>query len=214
MQMPGWMPEPGSPLDRIATFLMANLVWGMLAVLIVPLPAATAGLFATFAPWVRSRDTEFFSVFFGTMRRQWLKSSLIGVADLVIFLILYINFQAMNLMNQDDLFVWVLRSLNVFVAVTVLMTNLYIWPLLVLFDLPLKRLFGVSARLALAHPLWSLILLIVVVAIAFVGLILPVFLTVLVVFSAIALVVNWGAWRIIRKYATPEELAELNQPGS
>ncbi len=213
MQMPGWMPEPGSPLDRIATFLMANLVWGLLAVLIVPLPAATAGLFATFAPWVRSKETEFFSVFFGTMRRQWLKSTVLGVADLVVFLILYVNFRALNMMNQEDLFVWVLRSLNIFVVVTALMTNLYLWPLLVLFDLPLKRLLTVAPRLALAHPLWSLLMVVIVVALVVIGLILPLFVTVLLLFSTLALVVNWGAWRIIRKYATPEELAELNRPG-
>jgi uncharacterized membrane protein YesL len=212
MNMPSLIPEPGSPIDRIATFLMANLMWVAFAAIIITLPAATAGLFATLAPWIRGKDTELFSRFFGTMRRQWLKSTVIAVIDVVIGVIVVFNFRAFALMGPDNLLVLIMSSVNLFVVMTVLMANLYIWPLLVLFDLPLRRLLNVSLRLVLGHPFWSFLVSGIVLLLVGVGLILPPVVTVLFLFSAIALVVNWGSWRIIQKYASPEELAELNSP--
>lgn len=205
-----FMPEPGSLLDRIATSIMANLIWLGLAVLVIPLPAATAGLFAVLAPWVRGRDTEFFATFFGAMRRYWLKSSLIFLADAILGVVLVVNFQALNLMNLDSALLWTLRSVNIFVTVTVLMLNIYIWPLLVLFDLPLRRLINVSWRMALAHALWSFLILVIASIPLLLGIVIPIAFIVLALFSLVVLIISWGAWRIIRQYATPEELAALD----
>lgn len=215
MQMPNWMPEPGSPIDRIATFVMANLIWFVLALMIVPLPAATAGLFATLAPWVRGKDTELFGTFFGTMRQHWLKSTVIGVIDVVIAVIVYMNFQAISLMAlENSTLSMIFTSVTLFIALSAILINLYIWPLLVLFDLPYRRLFYVAASLALAHPFWSLLIVAMVLLLLSLVLFLPTIIIVFGLFSAIALVINWGTWRIIRKYATSEELAELNQPSN
>ena len=212
MQMPNWMPEPGSPLDRAATFVMANLVFIACSMLVITLPAALAALFAVMAPWVRGRDVEFFSTFFSAMRRHWLKSMIIGVGDAVIAVILYVNLNALNLMGIDNPLTLVIGSVNFLVGLTVLLTNLYIWPLLVLFDLPLRRLLTISARMAIGHLFWSALILAVAVVLLGISLFIPPFISILTVFSAIALLVNWGTWRIIRRYATPEEIAELDYP--
>jgi uncharacterized membrane protein YesL len=207
-----FLPEPGSPLDRLATFLMANLLWLGLSVLIVPMPLATVGLFATLAPWVRGRDVELFGTFFGTIRRQWLKSMVIGLADAILAALLIVNFRALDMMDINAVMLWFVRSVNIFIGVTLVLMNLYIWPLLVLFDLPLRRLFDLSWRLAFAHPFWSFLIMVAASVPLLLGLVVPPVFMVLVIFSTIALIVNWGAWRIIRKYATPEELADLDKP--
>ena len=205
------MPEPGSPVDRIVTFLAANLLWFMLSALIVPLPAATAGLIATFAPWIRGKDTELFSAFFGTMRRQWLKSTVIVLLDAAVGSLIYVNFTALNMMSLDPLFATFLRGLNILIVYIVLTGNIYLWTLLVLFDLPLRRLFNVSFRLALGHPFSSLLTLILTLIPLLILVIIPNVIVLLVIFSASALAINWGGWRIIKKYASPEELADLEQ---
>jgi uncharacterized membrane protein YesL len=211
--MSSWMPEPGSPLDRVATFLMANLLWVLCAVFILPLPAATAGLFAALAPWVRGKDSEFFAAFFGAIRRFWLKSTIIVVVDVVLGGVILANFQALRLMGLDELVLIFASSANLLIFLTLLMINVDMWPLLVLFDLRLRRLLDVSLRMVLAHPIWSLLALMLALLPLAVALFLPAILSLLFVFSAMALAIHWGAWRIIRKYATPEELAELDQPG-
>ena len=211
MQMPSLIPEPGSLFDRITTVVLANLLWSVFAMLIITLPAATAGLFAVLAPLARGRDTEIFATFFGTMRRQWFKSTVILVGDIVIGVVITINVNVLDLMDPPCLMFWFFRSMYAFIVITALMVNLYVWPLLVLFDLDLRRLVTVSLRLAFAHALWSLftlgLALLPLVLIVYV----PPMLSVVVVVSAIVLIINWGTWRIIEKYATPEELARLNQ---
>jgi uncharacterized membrane protein YesL len=121
------------------------------------------------------------------------------------------NFRVLNLMDQQNILVWMARSAQIFVILSVLMTNVYVWPLLELFDLPLRRLVMVSMRLALAHPFWTLLVVALAALPLFAGLVLPGVVVVLTVGSATALVINWGAWRIIKLHATPEELAELDR---
>ncbi len=205
MRMPGLIPEPGSLFDRIATFVLANLVWFVFAVLIVPLPAATAGLFAVLMPLVRGADAEFFATFFGTMRRQWFKSTLIAAADVVMAVVIGVNFNVLDLMGPPRIVFWLFRSVYMFLALTALLVNLYAWPLLVLFDLTLRRLVEVSLRLAFAHPLWSLFTLGLALLPLAVVLVTPPLVSVLLTFSTVALIVNWGTWRIIEKYATPAD---------
>jgi uncharacterized membrane protein YesL len=212
MQMPSLIPEPGSLFDRIMTFVLVNLLWFVFAVLIIPLPAATAGLFAVLVPLVRGRDAELFATFFGTMRRQWFKSTVILVADVVIGIAIAINFSVLKLMDPPDSVFWLFRSVYIFLILATAMTNLYLWPLLVLFDFPLRRLVTVSVRLAFTHVRWSLFTLGLALLPLVLAVFAPLLLSVVVVFSTTVLIISWGAWRIIEKYVTPEELAGLNQP--
>lgn len=211
MRMPSLMPEPGSLLDRILTVMLANVLWFVFAVLIITLPAATAGLFAVMAPLARNRDAEIFATFFGTMRRQWLKSTVIFLADVVIGALLVVNYQIMDALEAGRITLSLFRSVYVFVGLAALMVNLYLWPLLVLFDLRLRRLVSVSVRLAFGHPLWSLLSLGVTLLPFALAMALPVVFSVLIVISVVVLLANWFAWQVIKQYATSEELAELNQ---
>ena len=212
MRMPNLIPEPGSLFDRIITVMLANVLWFLFAVLIVPLPAATAGLFAVLAPLVRNRDAEIFATFFGTMRRQWLKSTVIVAADLVIGGLLVLNFHMLNVIEPGWSVLWFLRSVYVFVAIATLMVNLYAWPLLVLFNLPLSDLWRVSSQLAFTYPAWSLVSLGMVLLPLALAMVAPVLFSVVMVASLVVLLANWSAWRVIKQVATPEELAELNRP--
>lgn len=102
-----------------------------------------------------------------------------------------------------------MHGLYLFVALAARMVNVYLWPLLVLFDLGPRRLLSVSVRLAFAHPAWTLLTLALALIPLGIGLVVPLWISVLAVFSTSVLAINWGAWRVIRRYATPDELAEL-----
>jgi uncharacterized membrane protein YesL len=116
------------------------------------------------------------------------------------------------MMNLPDPVFWLFRSFYVFLVTAALMANIYLWPLLVLFDFPLRRLTRVSLQLAFAHIGWSLLTLGLALLPLATALFVPPLVSVMAVFSASVLIINWGAWRIIQRYATPEELASLDQP--
>ena len=212
MRMSSLNPAPGSPIDRILTVILANLLWFIFAVLIVTLPAATAGLFAVLVPLVRGRDVEIFSTFFGTMRRQWLKSTVILAADVVFGGVIALNLSVLDSIGLPGPMPWALRGIYIFFGVTALLTNLYVWPLLVLFDLRLRRLMSVSLKLALIHIRWSLFTLGLTLLPLTLALVVPPLFSALIVFSSAGLIVSWGTWRVIKQHATPEELAALDAP--
>jgi uncharacterized membrane protein YesL len=209
MQMSRLNPAPGSLPDRIITVLLANLLWFTFALLIVTLPAATAGLFAVLAPLVRGRDAEFFATFFGTMRRQWFKSTVVVVADVLLGGLIAINLSVLNVMNLPEQVLWSLRGVYIFLGIAAVLANLYAWPLLVLFDLRLRRLAVVSLKLAFTHIRWSLLTIGLALLPLSLALVAPV-IGILAFLSTVGLIVNWGAWRVIEQYATPEELAALD----
>ena len=69
-------------LDKATTFILVNMLWMVLAALIITLPLATAGLFATLTPWVRGQTSEPFRDFFGAMRRYARQSIVIFLGDI------------------------------------------------------------------------------------------------------------------------------------
>lgn len=211
MQMPSLIPAPGSLFDRIMTVVLANVMWFVFAVPLITLPAATAGLFAVLAPLARGHDAEIFATFFGTMRRQWLKSTMIVVADGLIGVALAVNINILSMMNPPTPIFWLLRSIYLFLAIAALITNLYLWPLLVLFDLGLRQLVTLAVKFAFNHVFWSLFVLGLMLSPVLLAAFAPPMIGVLIAMSVSVLIANWGAWRIIRQYVTPEELANLNR---
>ena len=212
MRLSGFMPEPGSPVDRIASLVIANLLWTFCAMLILPLPAATAALFATIAPLAPRARQGIFLDLFQHDAAQWLKSTVLVLVDVALGGLVLVNLQALETMPLPELLVWFLRSLTLLIGLTLVMTNLYLWPLLVLFDLPLKRLLVVSIQLTLAHPLRSLLTLVLGAAPLLLGLFLPLWLLAVGLVSVSVLGINWGSWKVISMRASAEELADLDDP--
>lgn len=213
MRLSGLMPEPGSPLDRLATLVIANLAWTLLALLVIPLPAATAGLFAVTVPLARGKDREFFATFFSTMRRLWLKATVLFLLDVVLGALVLVNLQALETIPLPEIMLWFMRSLTLLIGLVLLLANLYAWPLLVMFDLPLRRLVKVSLLLALAHPLQTMLTLALGLTPLLLGLfVLPLWLMAVGIVSLSSLAIGWGSWRVIRKRASAEELEELDDP--
>ena len=192
-------------LDKAGNFILANLLWVLLSIPVITLPMATAGLFASMSPWARGKSAEVFQDFFGGMRQHWRKASLIVLMDVLLGGLIILNLSIFRLMNLPQPLILLSQSVTLFVAVTAIMVNLYLWPLMVTFDeLSLRRLLDTSLKLVFAHPAWSFAVLIMALVPLLLSLLLPAAVFILGSFSSVALVVSWGAWRIIRRYA-PEE---------
>ncbi len=196
--------------DKISTFILANLLWIFCSLPIVTMPAATAGLFAVFAPWVQGKSTEPFAVFFGAFRQHWRKSTLIFVIDLIIVGLIVANFSIFGRMDESQTLTRLSQAMTLFLAIITLMINLYLWPLLVMFEMPLRKLLDTAVRLAFGHALWSLLLSVLAVLPVVLSLLLPAMFTLIGLFATCALLIDWGAWRMIRRYVV---VAGTQSPG-
>ncbi|MBI5960427.1 MAG: DUF624 domain-containing protein [Chloroflexi bacterium] len=189
-------------IDKISSFILVNMLWMLFATLIIPLPAATAGLFATLTPWVRGNLSEPFKDFFGGMRQHWRKSTLIALLDAVLAMLIYLDLRILDTMAINSVMASVSRSINFFVAAIILMVNIYVWPLLVTLDLPARQIINIAIKLVFLHPVWSIFALSIALAPLLLGLILPGFLVLMGVFSSCALLASWGAWHILEQHKT------------
>jgi uncharacterized membrane protein YesL len=196
-------------LDKASTFALANLLWVLLSIPLITLPMATAGLFATMSPWVRGKQPEIFQDFFSAMRRHWVNASIVGGIDLLVGCLIIFNFSIFQLMNMTQPLALLSRSMTLCIGLTALMANLYLWPLMVTFDLSLRELIVKSTKLVFAHPLWSIAMLILALVPFGFSIFLPAAILVTASFSCAALLINWAAWRVIRQYVAEDELIRL-----
>lgn len=193
-------PRRGELIDKATTFILVNMLWMVMAALIITLPPATAGLFATLTPWVRGQQSEPFRDFFGAMRRYALQSLVIVVADATIGLLVWLNFGILGQMGTSAPALLSL-SATLFVTLSTVAANLYLWPLLVsVDDVPLGQLVRVAVRLVLLHPAWSIFASLIALLPLVVSLAVPGFVMLLLTFSTCALLASWGAWRVLRDF--------------
>jgi uncharacterized membrane protein YesL len=195
--------------DRTGTFILANLLWVLLSLPLITMPLATAGLFAALAPWGRGKPSEVFRDFFGGIREHWRQAMLIGLIDLLLGGLVAVNFSIFRLMDMSRVIAILSQSINFFAALVLLLVNLYVWPLLVTFELPFRDLLETSVKLVFAHPIASIGMLLATLAILLVSTLLPAMFALLATFSACALFISWGAWRVLRGHIAEDERARL-----
>lgn len=200
-------------LQKISSFILANLLWILFSIPAVTLPAATAGLFATVGPWVRGKSASVFPDFFEGMKQYWVKSVLVAAVDLGIGGLVGANLLILDSMNLPRIPAMLSLGATLSVALLALLVNIYVWPSMVVFDLSFRQLVKNSMTLAVKHLWWSLLILGIDGLIAAVSILfLPRFFILFATFSGCALVMCWGQWRVARRYVEADELARLEAP--
>lgn len=202
----GWM----EIFNTVTTFILLNMLWLFGSLLIVTMPAVTAALFAAVAPWVRGQTVDKpFATFWTALRRYWLKATAVALIDLVVVGFVAANFLILRQMDLQQLMPILALIVTVLLTVVLVLGNVYFWPLLVTIEQPWRALLKNTFSLVFTHPLWGLL----VAAAAAIPLTLTLFLPraflLTVTFAATALITQWGAWRVIRRYLNEDEIQKL-----
>lgn len=206
--------ELSAHIEAWTTFILSNIVWFIVSIPLVTMPAATVGLFAYLSARARGRQPDFFRTYFGAVRQHWRKATILGVIDVVIGGLVILNLSIFPRMDMTaDLFAFVARSMTIFVAAAALMLNLYVWSLMVLLeDASLKKLVENAAALFFTHPLWSLGVLIASALPTLISLLLPQGIFALATISLTVLIATMGTWRVIRQHLDADLLQKLTAP--
>lgn len=201
--------ELGEQFEKWGSFVLANLLWAILSLPLVTLPAATAGLFAVMAARARGKQPDLFPAFLGGMRRLWLKATVLMGVNILAGGLVGLNLVILPQMGRNDPIAFLSGSVTLFGCLALLLLNLYAWPLLALTDVPLKRTLTVALALAFAHPLWSLGVLAAALAPVLASLLLPQAIFLIATASASALIACTGTWRVIRQHVPEGEFYQL-----
>lgn len=188
-------------LERAAEFVLVSILWVILSLPLITLPAATAGLFAVCTDWVRDQENEALQRFFSAMVRYAWKATLIGVGSALGLGLVAANLAILPAMELPSVLFAFSAGISVFVGGLILVANLYLWVLLLTFEFPPSKLVKTALQLAFQHVLWSIGVLLVVGMVVLASLwLLPAGVIVLVLPSSLAWMISWGSWRVIRAY--------------
>lgn len=190
-------------VERWSTFILVNVLWALLAVPLVTLPAATAGLVKVMLVWVRGGSPDLGRDFFAVMRAHWRGSTLLMVGNVLVGGLLLVNLSIFPHMDlASDPIAFVSRSLTVFGLIMLGMVNIYAWPLLVSVDLPVLQVVKISFSWVMLRPFWSVGVLAAALVPLLLGALLPAFILVFFATGCTAWAATWGAWQVMRRFVT------------
>lgn len=157
---------------RLGLFLTANLIWLGLSLLIVPWPAATAGLFYLARRVIEEELTAdpqpaTLSDFWAGLRMYWLRSSILAAGDLGVLVIIAVALRFYGGSSVAPLN-WLVGPITL-IGLACLGAQLYLYPLLIQrTGRPLWALAREALLIAISYPVntISLLLLCGVLAIA------------------------------------------------
>lgn len=187
-------------IELISTFVLANLLWAIVSIPLITMPAATAGLFNIMSRRVRGQSSEVFRDFVAGFRQYWLKATLVMLINLGIGGLVLLNLHIFSLMGGMNPVAFLSRSLTLFFAVMLLLVNIYIWPLLVTTERSLRDLVITAVKLVFAYPLRSTLIVIVGLLPIFISLLLPQGIFALLTVSVTIYILTRGTWPIIRQH--------------
>lgn len=196
--------------NTITTFVLFNLLWFFSALFIVTIPAVTAALFYSLGPWTRGQAPyKPLSMFAKAAWHFKLKATVIGLIDLFFLGLIVLNMLILRQMGTEQLIGTLSLTVTILAASLFILANIYLWPLLVTVDLPLKDLLKTGIRLGILHPLWGLGIAVAAVLPLAISTLLPGFFLLTVAFAAPVLIIQLGAWRIIRRYINDKDIIKI-----
>jgi uncharacterized membrane protein YesL len=193
--------------NRWSTPVLANLLWVVLSIPVVTIPLALVGLLAVMFRWMDERDTALFTVFFGTIRRNWRKSYLVALLDILLGSLVYFNLLVFQVMDMNNVLAFLSRSVTFYFAILLIIYNVYVWTLLAVWDKPLKHILKFSLQLLFTQPLWSILIAVAVITPPIVSTIMPTAVWVTLTGAVSAYIACRGTWFIVTKYISPQEFA-------
>ena len=187
----------------LGNVFVASLAWTALAVLILPLPAASAALFFATGRAVADRAGNPFADFLTGLREHWRRATVIGGPVMLLGLVLGVD--ALYFLGQPSLPLqaigWLFASAFVLWSAVALM----FWPVLVARGGDWRRLLRESFWLTMATLPWRLAA-VAIAAVATVAALLYPFLIPLAP-GVVAFVASWLARRTLRRFDLAGEVA-------
>jgi uncharacterized membrane protein YesL len=197
-----------SHIEAYSSFVMANMLWAACSLPLVTIPAATAGMMAVMSARVRGKHGNVFEVFFDGVRTRWRPATVIGLIDFALGLLVAGNMHILGQMAPDNVMTLVSGAATLFAVVIALMANVYALGLLGLDSFRYGRILRLSFAFAFGYPAWTLAVVIAAGAAVGVSLLLPRGIFALVTVSAVAYIVAWGSWRVLKRHLNEEEQQE------
>jgi uncharacterized membrane protein YesL len=202
--------EPKRPrwwaaFDPIWAVIVTSLLFWLVSLPVITLPIAWSGAMAAAGALFRPVAGDTVAVFWRTLKRTWGRSLALGLLDLVLGVIIYLDVRLLlGLGTGTGL---VLGYIFLLIGLLVAMVNVFAWPLLAWFRKPLIQGLWLALQLVAVHPIQAIGALVAAGSFFYVVLIAPAFLQGLLLAvspGVMALAVAGAVWKVLQLYPLPE----------
>lgn len=186
-------------LMRLAYLNFLWMLFSVLGLFIFGLMPATTAMFAVVRKWIMGEeDIPIFPTFWGTYRKDFFKTNILGVILFLIGYMLIMEFKILRL-QEDSLYIMVSFSVLAILILYVIVLT-YFFPIYVHFNLEITDYLKWPFIVGIVHPILTLFLIVGTLLLTYVT-----FMTIpaLLFFfggSAIAFFIMWGVSKTFPKY--------------
>jgi uncharacterized membrane protein YesL len=165
-----------------------------------------AGFDSVFRNYSREEHSFIWSDFKDNMKSNFKQSMIVSILNLVIFIILVFDIILIRSMVFDSVIVWTLfNTFFVLMFILYLMINIYLYPMMVTFELSTKNLIKNSLMFAFARFIPNLIILVIIfgfltLPFLYLNPVFAVFVSFLLLYGILGFLQNFFAYRGFKKY--------------
>ncbi|RFB19277.1 DUF624 domain-containing protein [Bacillus sp. HNG] len=188
-------------MEVIGNICFLNVLWLIFSLPIITIPASTSAMLGVIKDLAEGNELSLPKAFYGHFKKLLKKASMIGIFQFLIGLVLVVDLLVM--WNLERVFRYLMFPLFGLFALIFLSMSLYIYPLLVDFNISNKELIKQSFYLSITRPATPIIMFLFISIIIFTWTFVP-FLPILCGFSLLGFANYYTCKRTISKRMTVE----------
>ncbi|PWU67255.1 YesL family protein [Gracilibacillus dipsosauri] len=160
-------------LETITNFILLNILWLLCSLPIITLFPATAAMFGVIRDWENNENVGIFKQFLINLKNHFKHSIFFKVLFLIFIVILVLDYAILNELNSP-IMISLITALLFLVTIFTLFISMYIFPLMVSYDLSFKNLMRNSILFSMLYFPSTLLCLIIVSVAIFIVAIIPI----------------------------------------
>jgi len=146
------------PFYKFGTILyylvVSNILWAIFSIPVFTVGASTTALFYVMGKIVRDDDIQVVKNFWSSFKLNFKQSTVIWLILLIISFIVHININNISMFGTISRLI---LSIQLFIAFEIILTTIYIFPLISRFDMKIPSLFKTALILGNKHLLTTLL---------------------------------------------------------
>lgn len=140
-------------MGKIADVFFLSILWLLTSLPIITIGASTAAFYSFTLDAIHDEEGNVLHSYFSEFKENFKKSTLLWIMQLVAFVFLAVNlYAAWHFYLAKGIFGLPLLSLAAFGMLVVICTGLYLYPILVSYDFPIKKVITDSFIMAVSNP--------------------------------------------------------------
>lgn len=188
-------------LEVFSNLLILNVLWILSCIPIVTVYPATAAMFGVVSEWMRQDERRVLRRYFTLLRRDFAQSFGVGIIWTSIGIIIGTSLLEIKYMSPVLAFPAIL--VTSVIGLAYLGTSMFLFPVLVTFDLRWIQILRNSFLLAMSFPLITILCLIVIAVAVMIIVTIPI--TVIMLFSTVSYVISWLCHGAFKRLNLPEK---------